>query len=86
MTYDKVTRKLVGLYLDREIPVGAQLFAEGKPAGFITSTVPSPRYGPIALAIVKRPYHNPGIELHAEEGDNRVTALVTRLPFSRSQL
>jgi folate-binding protein YgfZ len=81
MTYDKVTRKLVGLNLDREIQVGAQFFAEGKLAGIVTSSVVSPRFGPIALGIIKRPYHQPGIELTSTEGENTITARVTSLPF-----
>ncbi|MFO7625275.1 MAG: glycine cleavage T C-terminal barrel domain-containing protein [Anaerolineales bacterium] len=81
-TYDKVTRKLVGLFLSAETPVAAQLQAEGKPVGAITSAVLSSRFGPIALAIVKRPYNQPDTLLILNEGENPITARVTQLPFA----
>jgi tRNA-modifying protein YgfZ len=81
-TYDKVTRMLVGLFLSAETPVAAQLQAEGKPVGAITSVVLSSRLGPIALAVVKRPYNQPGAQLTVDGGEKRVTASVTGLPFA----
>jgi tRNA-modifying protein YgfZ len=83
MTYDKVTRRLVGLLLGEEIPLGAQVRGEGKPVGVITSTVISPRYGPIALSVIKRPYYQPGTELTVDGGESKVGARVTRLPFTQ---
>jgi tRNA-modifying protein YgfZ len=83
MTYDKVTRRLVGLFLGEEIPLGAQVRGEGKPVGVITSAVLSPRYGPIALSIIKRPYHQPGTELIVDLGENKLVARVTQLPFTQ---
>jgi tRNA-modifying protein YgfZ len=83
MNYDKVTRKLVGLYLESSATAGTQLRAGDKPAGKITSYVLSPRLGPIALAIVKRPYHQEGTQLTFQDNEAVRTVLVTHLPFLR---
>lgn len=56
ITYDKVTRRLTRLRLDEEVQAPAKVFAEGRPVGQITSAAISPRFGPIALAYLKRPY------------------------------
>lgn len=86
LTYDKVTRRLVGLKLESLLPRGTKLYADGKPAGEITSTVESPRFGHIALAVIKRPYHDEGSKLEFyESGKNealiRKSATVISLPF-----
>jgi tRNA-modifying protein YgfZ len=83
MNYDKVTRKLVGLYLETSTAVGTQLRAGDKPAGKITSFILSPRLGPIALAIVRRPFHQEGTQLTFQDNDAVRTARVTPLPFPR---
>jgi tRNA-modifying protein YgfZ len=81
MNYDKVTRKLVGLYLESSTAAGTLLRAGDRPAGKITSYVLSPRLGPIALAIVKRPYHKEGTQLTLQDNDAVRSARVTHLPF-----
>jgi tRNA-modifying protein YgfZ len=81
MNYDKVTRKLVGLYLESSTAAGTQLRAGDKPAGKITSCTLSPRLGPIALAIVRRPFHQEGTQLTFQDNDAVRTARVTTLPF-----
>jgi folate-binding protein YgfZ len=78
ITSGKVTRRLVGLKLTTPMPGGAKLQAEGKPAGEITSCVTSPRFGPIALAVIRKPYDEPGMALNV---DKEVIATVTPLPF-----
>ncbi|GAB4579369.1 MAG: glycine cleavage T C-terminal barrel domain-containing protein [Anaerolineales bacterium] len=82
VTYDKITRHLVGLRLDVPALSGATVLAEGKSVGTITSAVVSPRLGPIALAILKRPYHEPGTSLTVEAETGNGAAIVTTLPFS----
>ncbi|NUM44952.1 MAG: folate-binding protein YgfZ [Anaerolineales bacterium] len=81
VTYDKITRHMVGLKLDAPAQPGATVLAEGKPVGTITSAVVSPRVGPIALAILKRPSHEPGtpITVQAETG---VVSGVVSAPFA----
>lgn len=83
MNYDKVTRKLVGLFLERNVTAGDSLRLEGKPVGKITSSVDSPRFGPIALAVVKRPHTEGGTELTVHDREGVLAAKVTSLPFLR---
>jgi tRNA-modifying protein YgfZ len=76
ITYDKVTRVLVGIVGDAPLAPGATLSAGGRDVGVVTSAVHSPLLGsPIALAIVKRPHDVPGTELQADNTLVRVTAL-----------
>ncbi len=67
-TYDKVTQHLVRLRLEAPAVPGERLWAGDKPGGVITSAAVSPRSGPVALGVVKRPHHEPGSELTAGEG------------------
>lgn len=71
VTYDKVTQRLVSLRLDSLLPAGTRLYFEDKPADEITSAAVSPRFGPVALAVVKRPFFEPGTELTAGESGPR---------------
>ena len=82
LTYDKVTRRLVGLRLDAPVTLGAKVMAGGKSIGSVTSAVQSPRYGPIALAFVKRRHNEPGsaVTVSGEE-DSSTDAEVSPLPF-----
>lgn len=79
VTYDKVTRSLVGV-TGAELPeAGAALNVEGREVGTITSSAWSPALeAAVGLAIVKRPYNVAGAELQA----GGVTLRVASLPFS----
>ena len=79
-TYDKVKQHLVGLRLSTaELPATEQpLCDEGREVGRITSAVHSPRFGPIALAYVRRRACDAGTVLDAGEAQ----ATVVALPFS----
>jgi folate-binding protein YgfZ len=83
VNYDKITRQLVGLRLSEIPQIGDTLYPLNKqqPVGKVTSMALSPRFGPIALAIVKRPYHQPGNELLTGDGEQSITAKTTALPF-----
>lgn len=66
ITYDKVTKSLVGLRSDTPLAVGAALSADGRSVGQVTSSVYSPALNThLALAVVKRPYHAPQTALTA---------------------
>jgi folate-binding protein YgfZ len=80
LTYDKVTRHLAGLRLQGPVPAGAAVLAEGRSVGVVTSYVDSPRFGCIGLAYVKRPHHEPGVEVAVGESAG-VEAVVEALPF-----
>ena len=78
VTYDKITKSLVGLRSEAPLPVGAELLAEGRAVGTVTSSGFSPALqSPVALAIVKRPHHEPGTQLSA----GSELATVAALPF-----
>lgn len=83
-TYDKVTRRMVGLRLEAPVEHGARVTAGGKPAGAVTSAVVSPRLGPIALAVLKRPHNQPGTAVQVASPSGDVPATVVPLPFSPS--
>ena len=87
LTYDKVTRSLVGLSLTSAAIDGDRLYYEGKPVGEITSTSDSPRFGNIALAVVRRPYNEDGVTLQLRskidmgDEDLETAGIVRQLPF-----
>jgi folate-binding protein YgfZ len=78
ITYDKVTKTLVGLRLEGAVAKGSEVSIEGRPVGTVTSVAHSPSLNaPIALAIIKRPHNTPGTV--AQVGDQRAT--VVALPI-----
>lgn len=81
LTYDKVTQRLAGLRLSAPVAAGLPVFVEGRAIGAVTSFAQSPVYGPIALAILKRPFHEPGREVQVGAGEG-IRATVSGLPFS----
>lgn len=80
-TYDKVTKKLAGLKTTTAVSRGAAVFAEGNPIGTVTSAAISPQFGPIALAILRRPYFEPHTSLTVETPHGKFSARVVELPF-----
>lgn len=86
ITYDKITQHLSGVRLDSQMSPGRRLWAGEKLAGVITSSAQSPRYGIIALAMLKRPHNLPDTRLEAEdETGNRSPARVVDLPFTAGE-
>ncbi len=78
ITYDKVTRTLVGLRSAVPLARGAAVAAEGREVGRVTSAAFSLQLqAPVALAIVKRPYNAVGTSVVV----NGVEATVVALPF-----
>ncbi len=77
VNYDKITRRLVGLRLESPVEPGASVTVEGRTAGEVTSAAISPDYGPIALAILRRPHHEPGTRVDVAG----VAGTVVGLPF-----
>jgi len=76
ITYDKVTKILVGLRSDTSLPVGADVLAEGRSVGTITSSGFSPGLGgPLALAVVKRPFNAAQTELSVMDSPTQVISL-----------
>ena len=82
ITYDKITKTLVGLHLSQPTEIGAEVRNEGKTEGrsigTITSVTHSPAFdSPIALAVLKRPQNEVGTTVQL----GNATAKVVALPF-----
>lgn len=82
ITYDKVTRHLVGLALSAPVQVGAAVQSDGRTIGAVTSYAHSPRFGDIALAVLKRPHDEPGAQVAILADGGTVTGSVRTLPFA----
>ncbi len=67
VTYDKITRYLVRLYSPALLSEGADVLAQGRKVGRVTSSVYSiGEERPLSLAVVRRPHHSPGTRLEAD--------------------
>jgi folate-binding protein YgfZ len=79
-----VNRKLLGIKIGGggAVPHGAKLLHAETEAGQVTSSVVSPRFGPIALAYIRRGHDSPGTKLQVE--GTGLTAEVVGLPFAGS--
>ncbi len=83
ITYDKVTKQLVGLRLEALVEPGSQVEVEGKTVGTVTSVADSPRFGAIALAYLKRPHNQAGTQVSVvAPTTGPVSAHVVSLPFA----
>lgn len=78
-----VNRKFMGITISGQeaLPAGTKLLRDGNEVGLVTSSVVSPRFGPIALAYLRRGSDAPGTWLEAELGGSRLSVQVTALPF-----
>ena len=88
-TYQKVKQKLCGLRLDAPLAFAPgdrlALQAAGKDAGFLTSAVESPQWGPIALGYVRTNLQTAGQRLTLLSADpprEATEATVVELPFT----
>jgi tRNA-modifying protein YgfZ len=83
ITYDKVIRNLVGVRLSGQVEPGDRVWSEngGAAAGSITSTANSPNFGVIAMAILKRPFNEPGTQVLVGTKETGVRGTVQTLPF-----
>lgn len=76
ITYDKVTKTLVGLRSEHLLTPGSDISVEGRSVGVVTSATISPTRGvPVALAIVKRPHNQPGVSVQVDGQNAEVVAL-----------
>lgn len=83
ITYDKITQQLVGLQLSSPAQPGERVWSDGKPAGKVTSSARSPRFGEIALAVLKKPFHLPNTEVFVGSApDLSSSAIVSVLPIN----
>jgi folate-binding protein YgfZ len=83
ITYEKVTKKMVGLKLAQPISPDDAVLSEGKQVGRITSAAISPELGPIALGVLRKPFHEPEREIQVKSGGKEVQAVTSPLPFPK---
>jgi folate-binding protein YgfZ len=69
-------RSMVKLRSEVPLTAGSKLFQGSDEIGTVTSTTVSPRFGPIALGIVKWKYRDEGTALEAESGSARIGVTV----------
>jgi tRNA-modifying protein YgfZ len=89
INYDKITKTLTGLFIENSR--GSNLVLEARSpvksgdnlVGAVTSAVESPRYGLIALAVIRQQHSKPGTRLIVQSGDQDFQAVVTKLPFTK---
>jgi folate-binding protein YgfZ len=82
ITYDKVTQLLCGLRLSQPAAPGDKVWADGRVVGTITSAAISPAFGPIALAVIRKPHHEPGTSVQVgTEPETASPARIAALPF-----
>ena len=87
-TYDKVQKRLMGLSWESEYEIapGAEIYADGKKVGAVTSAVKSHRLSSgIGLGYVRKAQTKAGAELCARTDDGEVTVTVSELPFVASE-
>lgn len=78
ITYDKVTKTIVGLRGTAEMTPGSEVHVDGRSVGSVTSATHSPALdAPIALAMIKRPHNAPTTVAEV----NGHAATVVALPF-----
>lgn len=82
INYDKVTQKLCGLRLT-QLPInGDFVWVDNRAIGKVTSFAISPRFGPIGLAILRRPHFEAGTQVQiGSQPDQSQEAIVCSLPF-----
>jgi folate-binding protein YgfZ len=74
----KPARRLLGIRFEgEEVPSSCVVERDGAEAGAVTSAVLSPRFGPIAMAYLKKDYAEPGVAVRC----GGVQGMTCELPF-----
>lgn len=82
LNYDKVARQLCGLKLDKMVNTSDRIWSDGRTIGVVTSVGNSPRFGFIALGVLRKPYNQAGTEvLVGSEYGRSARAVCINLPF-----
>lgn len=76
----RIAKQLRGLKLTEMVDAPRKLMVDGKEAGDLTSSVVSPRVGPIGLAYVRTAHAEPGTIVGITDSD--ITGTVVTLPFT----
>ncbi|MCC9075749.1 aminomethyltransferase family protein [Litorilinea aerophila] len=76
ITYDKVTKTLVGLRCQAPVAEGADILADGRAVGTVTTAAFSPTLGePVALAVVRRSHNGAGTPVTVDGIEAEVASL-----------
>lgn len=76
ITYDKITKTLVGLRASSPMVEGTDVMVDGRKAGQVTSAAYSPLLeAHVGLAVLKRPQNQPGVHVHLADTDAEVMSL-----------
>lgn len=81
VTYDKITQHLCGLRLERTAAPGSKVQMDGRMVGEVRSSACSPVFGPIALAVLKKPACDPGSKVSVLDAERIIAGQVSPLPF-----
>lgn len=76
-------KKMLGLRFEQPVPIGIEVFLDGKEVGRVTSSVMSPRLGAIGLAILRHSAWTAGSSLLARASSGDIKAIVSELPFEK---
>ncbi len=74
-------KKMMGLRFEKFAATGTALFLDGKEVGRVGSSVRSPRYGAIGLAILHHSAWAPGTAIIARDGGGDIHAVVSEIPL-----
>lgn len=72
-TYGEPKQRLRGLKLSKPVTPGEKVIIDGREAGFVTSCAVSPRFGPIALAYIRKEF---------KDAERCALGTIVPLPFS----
>jgi folate-binding protein YgfZ len=75
VTYDKVVRGLAQLAATAPVEPGAAVSRQGKALGQVSSAAVSPQRGPLALAVLRKPFE-PGDEVQIGASEPSLTARI----------
>lgn len=75
VTYDKIVRSLAKLAATAPLPPGAAVKLEDKTIGQISSAAISPKDGPMALAVLRKPFQ-PGDQVQIQAAGGSVAARI----------
>ncbi len=82
LNYGKVARQLCGIKLDKMADTADRVWLDGRTIGVVTSVGNSPRFGFIALGVLRKPYNQAGTEvLVGSEYERSARAVCINLPF-----
>ena len=81
ITYDKITRSLVGVIVESPVTAGARVLVGEQSVGTVTSYAESEDTGRRALAVIKRPHFEPGTAVRIESNGSFAVGVVAALPF-----